>query len=140
MEKAPSVEVFKVWPKLSEEQRLHLVDEIVRIEKAALEHPLPGYGSIFFHRDLWPTMPFMVVDDTFTIGPSLDRSFWNDKREPMDIDRGPCENMCMSFSPLLIPFQGAHPPSICLLCVAENSNGSDYMLLCRLSENRHDIG
>jgi hypothetical protein len=52
MEKAPGIEVSKVWPRLSEKHRLRLVDEIVRIEKATLVHPLPSYGSIFFRSDV----------------------------------------------------------------------------------------
>jgi hypothetical protein len=90
MEKAPGIEVSKVWPQLSEKHKLRLIDEIVRIEKAALEYPLPSYGSIFFHSDLKPEVTSVLVDETFTIGPSLDISFWSDGRETMDIDRGPC--------------------------------------------------
>jgi hypothetical protein len=48
MEKAPGVEVSKVWPQISEEQRLVLLAKVARVEKASLEHPLPSYGSIFF--------------------------------------------------------------------------------------------
>jgi hypothetical protein len=91
MEKASGIEVSKLWPQLSEEHRLLLIDEIVKIERAALEHPLPSYGSIFFRRDLRPEMA-SVIDETFAIGPTLDRSFWSAERQAMDIDRGPCEH------------------------------------------------
>ena len=74
MEKAPGIEVSKVWPQLSEKHRLRLIDQIIRIEKGALENPLPGYGSIFFRSDVDPKMA-TAVDETFVIGPSLDRSF-----------------------------------------------------------------
>jgi hypothetical protein len=91
MEKASGIEVSKVWPQLSQEHRLLLIDEIARIEKAALEHPLPSYGSIFFHGDLSPETASVAVDGTFAIGPSLEKIFWSAEREAMDIDRGPCK-------------------------------------------------
>ena len=91
MEKASGIEVSKVWSQLSQTHRLQLIDEIARIEKAKLEHPLPCYGSIFFRGDLGPETASVVIDDTFAIGPSLERIFWSAEREAMDIDRGPCE-------------------------------------------------
>jgi hypothetical protein len=101
MEKAPGIEVSQVWPQLSEEQRLALIAEIVRIQKEALEHRLPCYGSIFFFQDIGPEM-VSVIDETFAIRPTMDRSFWSNEREDMDIDRGPCEYMLlMLHSPFL---------------------------------------
>ena len=96
MEKAPGIEVSKVWPELSEKHRLRLIDEITRIEKVALEHPLPGYGSIFFRSDVGSKMAFVAIDETFVLGPSLDRSFWSDERDAMDIVRGPCKHAFLS--------------------------------------------
>jgi len=32
-----------------------------------------------------------VVEERFTIGPVVDRDFWNGKRVSMAIDRGPCK-------------------------------------------------
>jgi hypothetical protein len=96
MEKAPGIEVSKVWPQLFEKLKLRLIDEIIRIERAALDNPLPSYGSIFFRRDVGPEMASVAVDETFVIGPSLDRSFWRDGREAMDIFRGPCEHTLFS--------------------------------------------
>jgi hypothetical protein len=32
-----------------------------------------------------------VVEERFTIGPVVDRDFWNGKRASMAIDRGPCK-------------------------------------------------
>jgi len=54
-----------------------------------LDRILPGYGSIFLRSDVEPKMVHTVVDEPFAIGPSMDRSFWSDEREIMDIDRGP---------------------------------------------------
>lgn len=113
MEKAPGIEVSKVWPQLSEKLRLRLIDEIIRIERAALDNPLPSYGSIFFRRDVGPEMASVAVDETFVIGPSLDRSFWRDGREAMDIFRGPCEHTFFSnfFSLILLGSEPTEYPS-----------------------------
>jgi hypothetical protein len=45
------IEVSEVWPQLFQKNRLCLIDEIVRIEKAALECPPPSYDSTFFRYD-----------------------------------------------------------------------------------------
>jgi hypothetical protein len=49
-------------------------------------------------------MASIAVDETFVIGPSLDRSFWSDEREAMDIARGPREHTFLSifFSLILL--------------------------------------
>ncbi|KAG5633761.1 hypothetical protein H0H81_005469, partial [Sphagnurus paluster] len=89
MEKAPGIEVGKVWHELSMELRLSLVQAVVEMEHAALVSPLPGYGSIFFRDDIKPGMSSVPIDDTYAIGPCMDRSFWNQERATMEIDRGP---------------------------------------------------
>jgi hypothetical protein len=42
-----------------------------------------------------PTELKTYVEEHYTIGPVVDRDFWNGKRASMVIDKGPCE-----FSPL----------------------------------------
>ena len=119
MEKAPGIEVSKVWPQLSEKHRLRLIDEIIKIEKAALEHPLPRYGSIFFRGDVGPKTVSAAVDETFVIGPSLDRSFWSDERETMDIDRGPCERPLLPIFSLLMLLGSEPTEYLSALCRRE---------------------
>jgi aminoglycoside phosphotransferase (APT) family kinase protein len=119
MEKASGIEVFKVWPQLSELHRLRLIDEIVKIEKGALENPLPCYGSIFFRSDVEPKMAYAEVDETFVIGPSLDMSFWSDERETMDIDRGPCEHNFLSIFSLLMILGSEPTEYLSALCRSE---------------------
>jgi hypothetical protein len=100
-----------VWPQLSEKHKLHLVDEIIRTGKA-LEHPLPSYGSIFFFAVTTAQDGLCSVDETFVIGPSLDRSFWGGGREVMDIVRGPCERTFLSVFSLLT-LLGREPVPLC---------------------------
>ena len=45
-----------------------------------------------------PTELKRDVEERFTIGPVVDRDFWNGKRASMDIDRGPCEFHPFAFS------------------------------------------
>lgn len=61
-----------------------------------------SYGNIYFASDaVKGAVPAEIVSDvplelkekvskTFTIGPSVDRGFWNKERSTMNIDRGPC--------------------------------------------------
>jgi len=45
-------------------------------------------------------MSSVAVDETFVIGPSLDRSFWSEEREAMDIVRGPWSELTEHLSAL----------------------------------------
>lgn len=59
-------------------------------------------GSIYFATDaVAGAVPAQITNDiptelkdqvskTFTIGPTVDRDFWNKERSTMDISRGPC--------------------------------------------------
>ncbi|PYH90164.1 hypothetical protein BO71DRAFT_487355 [Aspergillus ellipticus CBS 707.79] len=61
-----------------------------------------SYGSIYFASDaVEGAVPASIISDcdlelkeelakTFTIGPSVDRGFWNKESSAMDIARGPC--------------------------------------------------
>lgn len=63
---------------------------------------MSSYGSVYFASDsVERAIPAQIIGDvppelkekvarTFTIGPSVDRSFWNKERSAMDISRGPC--------------------------------------------------
>jgi hypothetical protein len=119
MEKAPGIGVSKVWPKLSEKHRLHLISEIVRIEKGALENPLPGYGSILFRSDVDPKMAHTVIEETFVIGPFMGKGFWTDEREIMDIDRGPCEHTFLFIFSLLMLLGSEPTEYLSALCRRE---------------------
>lgn len=37
------------------------------------------------------------IEERFTIGPVVDRDFWNGKRASMTIDRGPCRSNQLAF-------------------------------------------
>ncbi|KAG5636688.1 hypothetical protein H0H81_007149 [Sphagnurus paluster] len=89
MEKAPGIEVYKVWHTLSTDLKLRLVQAVADIERAALVSPLPSYGSIFFRDDIKPGVSSVPIDDTYAIGPCMDHSFWNGERATMRISRGP---------------------------------------------------
>ncbi|KAF8878664.1 hypothetical protein CPB84DRAFT_1852303 [Gymnopilus junonius] len=89
IEKAPGIEVDKVWHKLSDGHKRNLIDEIVKLEKAAPETRLPAYASISFHQDIEPDMEAIPVHDKFTIGKSMDRK---DECAFMVISRGPWQS------------------------------------------------
>jgi hypothetical protein len=61
-----------------------------------------SYGNIYFASDtVKGAIPAEMINDAptelkekvskrFTIGPSVERGFWNKERSTIDIDRGPC--------------------------------------------------
>ena len=67
-----------------------------------ITYTISSYGSVYFASDsVEGAVPAQVVGDvppelkekvakTFTIGPSVDRGFWNKEGSSMNISRGPC--------------------------------------------------
>jgi hypothetical protein len=67
-----------------------------------IAYAIISYGNIYFASDaVKGAVPAEIVSDApvelkervskmFTIGPSVDRGFWNKERSTMNIDRGPC--------------------------------------------------
>ena len=108
MEKAIGVPVSKLWPQMSQLQKLKFVEEVVKVEKAALGNPLPSYGSIFFRGDIAPEKAF-EVDDIFVIGPTVEWKFWGGERIEMNLDRGPCECLPLSLYSLVYFLRGKTP-------------------------------
>lgn len=94
MEKAPGIEIFRIWPDLDHLQKIKLVRELVKIEGKLAAATFPAHGSLYF-RDFAEAegLPLVheAVNDDFVVGPSVSPTFWDDERERMDVDRGPCE-------------------------------------------------
>lgn len=73
---------------MSEAQRFGLVKSLVEIERKLMSAQLTNHGSLYY-KAIGPSS-----NDEFTakfvIGPTTERSFWEDERRGLDIDRGPC--------------------------------------------------
>ncbi|KAJ5138425.1 uncharacterized protein N7515_003273 [Penicillium bovifimosum] len=100
MEEASGTQIGVIWDQLSAEKKLSIMREIVTIESKMLA---VSFGSIYFANDaVESTVPALLTDgasselkervyEKFSIGPTVDRSFWNKQRSSMQISRGPSE-------------------------------------------------
>lgn len=94
MEKIPGRPLGDQWFSLSEDQRLKVISEIVRIEVNLSKIDLPTYGSIYYKHDLLPNMSSTMIasasdDKGLCIGPDVSLRWWYKGRESLDIQRGP---------------------------------------------------
>ncbi|KAG9228229.1 kinase-like domain-containing protein [Amylocarpus encephaloides] len=104
MEEAPGTQLEDVWNDKTISDKTNIVKGLVEIEKKLLSVSFTRYGNIYFASDAFsgceaakvvgdiPAELKRVVEERFTIGPVVDRDFWNGKRASMTIDRGPWEN------------------------------------------------
>ena len=106
MERVKGRQLSDVWDTMSEAQRFGLVKSLVEIERRLASATFAGYGSLY-HKNAIPSSTSMAAlvemgegaTREFVLGPTTERSFWEDEKCELDIDRGPC----MSTS-LLPPF------------------------------------
>ncbi|TVY39560.1 Altered inheritance of mitochondria protein, mitochondrial [Lachnellula subtilissima] len=104
MEEAPGTQLEDVWDGKTISDKTNIVKGLVEIEKKLLSVSFTRYGNIYFASDSFPGCEAAkvvgdipaelkrVVEERFTIGPVVDRDFWNGKRASMAIDRGPWES------------------------------------------------
>jgi hypothetical protein len=92
MEKLPGRPIGNAWFDLSEQERLQVLHDIVKLESKMFNIQLPASGSIYYARDLKPDIPKVSmpeVDDQFCTGPYTGIRWWYGERETLKIDRGP---------------------------------------------------
>ncbi|KAJ5551863.1 hypothetical protein N7461_006561 [Penicillium sp. DV-2018c] len=101
MEEASGTQLGLIWDQLSADEKLSIMREIVTIESKMLAVSFSHFGSIYFASDaVENAVPALLtpgasselkerVYEKFSIGPTVDRSFWNKERSSMPISRGP---------------------------------------------------
>lgn len=96
MERCPGVEIGRVWNDVPGKQKVDIVRQLAasqaRLYKAHFSH----YRSLYYSRDI-PDIKGTEVDDTFSIGPITNRSWFDDKRGELDIYRGPCKDQIQAY-------------------------------------------
>jgi hypothetical protein len=92
MEKCPGIELGRVWDDLSAKQKIKIVRQLAtfsaRLSKACFSH----YGSLYYTKDI-PDVTGTKIDDTFSVGPTASRTWFDDRRGEIDVYRGPCKTM-----------------------------------------------
>ncbi|KGO74549.1 Aminoglycoside phosphotransferase [Penicillium italicum] len=80
MEKAPGVQLFEVWRKMSKTERLQLIRNLTKLEAQLSAIRFPAYGGLYLQKrtSLLKCTPLdKDIDPTgsFCIGPSCDRAY-----------------------------------------------------------------
>lgn len=92
MEKLPGKPIGDAWFDLSEQERLKVLHQIVKLEAKLFTIDLPASGSIYYAHDLSPMTPKVNIsgsDGELCIGPYAALRWWFGERGNLDIDRGP---------------------------------------------------
>ena len=100
MEKAPGIQLFKVWDDVTEADRLKLIKGLTQLEHQLAAIRFPAYGSLYFRHSISKASERILLDSSvdptglFCIGPACGQA-WTDGTSPADIqpdiDAGPCE-------------------------------------------------
>lgn len=115
MEKQAGLVLTDVWERLKGKQKVRILDQIVDIERRLAATELGNYGSLYYKLDLDPSYPPLLYRDaagkevrsqTFAVGPTNHRSFFDFGRGQLDIERGPCKYLRSMFR--ADPYQGQH--------------------------------
>ncbi|PLB50315.1 hypothetical protein P170DRAFT_380891 [Aspergillus steynii IBT 23096] len=88
MEKAPGIELSHVWESLKPRDKLSIVKQIGSIASTLSKARFPFHGSLYLREDISESES-IAVDDTFAIGPTTGRSWFDDRRSEVDVERGP---------------------------------------------------
>ncbi|PVH99210.1 hypothetical protein DM02DRAFT_529606 [Periconia macrospinosa] len=97
MERSGGVEVGKLWPSMSWEERLELVENLVMHEKAFVSANIPMYGSLYYAKDLDNPSPNQFLDpgnsvdndNAFVVGQTTHRAFFDHLRDSVEVSQGP---------------------------------------------------
>ncbi|KZN88255.1 Altered inheritance of mitochondria protein [Penicillium chrysogenum] len=100
MERVKGYQLSEVWDTMSEAQRFGLVKNLVEIETKLAKMEFTKHGSLYYKGtylrggNIDPgELPSSKQGATakFVIGPTTERSFWENEKRELDIDRGPWE-------------------------------------------------
>ncbi|KAL5395434.1 hypothetical protein PMIN03_013022 [Paraphaeosphaeria minitans] len=88
MEKCPGIELGRLWDGISGKQRIDIIRQLATFSARLSKARFPYYGSLYYARDI-PDIRGTEVDDTFSVGPTTSRTWFDDKRGEVNVYRGP---------------------------------------------------
>lgn len=97
MEKMPGVQLSTAWEGMDGRDRSRIVDQLVQYDRAFASAPFSSYGSLYYTNDISPAVSDQVLTaaggdyDGYAVGPTNHRSYFDDGRGAISLDRGPCE-------------------------------------------------
>lgn len=111
MEKSRGVELSKLWDGTPGPDKLQIVQQLVEFEKALVSTRFPLYGSLYYAKDLQKVQSNQMIDIgvkkrnaglDFAVGPTTNRTFFDDGRNAIDVHRGPCKSSSVRWQTVLI--------------------------------------
>ena len=101
MERSGGVELGKIWDDLPGPEKYQITKKLVGFEKAFVSANFPMYGSLYYAKDLPGALSNQhtilessenkAASSVFAIGPSTNRTFFDDGRDTVNPDLGPCK-------------------------------------------------
>ncbi|KAJ6186450.1 hypothetical protein N7519_007751, partial [Penicillium mononematosum] len=98
MERSRGVELGKLWDDLPGPDKFEIVQKLVGFEKVLVSTRFPMYGSIYYANNLRPVDSNQMIElgdkkntvgVEFAVGPTTNRTFFDDGRDAVDVHRGP---------------------------------------------------
>lgn len=103
-QQASGIRLGRVWHEWPQESKLHIIEQIVKLENTQTSFKFSKHGCLYFRADL--PDPFCGEDgglllgsdssvgpgdlDRYVIGPLTGAELWRAEREKMELNRGPC--------------------------------------------------
>ena len=94
MEKCPGVELGRVWDELPLRQKLDIAKQLAMFTGRLSEARFPFYGSLYYTRDISHDER-KPIDDTYCVGPTTSRTWFDDRRGELEIHHGPCKKSAL---------------------------------------------
>ena len=99
MEKAPGIELERLWEDMTGRQKYEIVKQLVGFERSFASTRFGSFGSLYYAKDV-PRVEnetLCVNEDgtdmqysQFAIGPTTNRMLFDEGRGTVHVDRGPC--------------------------------------------------
>ncbi|GAB1217885.1 hypothetical protein ATERTT37_007128 [Aspergillus terreus] len=98
MERSQGVELSKHWDEIRGPAKFEIVKQLVQFEKSLSSSHFPMYGTLYYAKDLPGVSPGPIIQFTsenaaikpvFAAGPTTNRTFFDDGRDAVSVDRGP---------------------------------------------------
>lgn len=92
-----------VFMELQEAELASVMRQIVQLESRIMSIPFPAGGSLYYAHDLEKVagrktgIPMPLNDEPFCVGPDVRFHMWYGRRSQLDVDRGPCTPLSVSF-------------------------------------------
>ncbi|OQE93061.1 hypothetical protein PENNAL_c0006G00637 [Penicillium nalgiovense] len=98
MERSRGVKLGKLWDDIPGPDKFEIVQQLVGFEKALVSIRFPIYGSIYYANNLRNVDSNQMIElgnrkntvgVEFAVGPTTNRTFFDDGRDAVDVRRGP---------------------------------------------------